>query len=215
MSGLNCKANDKYCLALNDSSHWLFRRDLTMYWAFVNLCGINTCARWPLYVHTCISVMRLALGRKEHLGHAAENRPLTLKWRGKAKLPCESIFSLVVPAFLSLLAVSSHFLCQPNQPRRKIWHWTLLDHICYCISLKHTARWNFSSDTADKQLPGNFQHSLNCAGLYICLGRLLYLMFQQWSIWTHSVYFIPYFFYRLSFLFLSIVSLFTLLNLVS
>lgn len=140
-----------------------------------------TCAHLPLYVHTHVSLMRLALGRKEHLGHAAENCPLPPK--GKAKLPWESTFGWVVPALLSLLAVSSHLLCQLNQQRRKMWQWTLLDRTCYCISLKHARRWKFSGDTADKQLPGNFRQSLICAGLNMCLGRLFYLMFQWWSIW--------------------------------
>jgi len=40
---------------------------------------ISTCAHLPLYMHTCISVMRLAPGGgRESLGHAAENCPLAL-----------------------------------------------------------------------------------------------------------------------------------------
>lgn len=131
--------------------------------------------------------MRLAPESKGQLGHAADNCPLTVKWKGKAKLPWESIFSLVIPAFLFLLALSSHFPCQPTQPRRKIR--TPLDCTCHCVSPRQAPKWSFSGDTNDKQLPGNYQRSLNCAGLYMCLGRLLYLMFQEWSLWTHRIYF--------------------------
>lgn len=48
MSGMNYKANGESYLTLNDSSRWLFRSVLTMYWAFVILYGISS-----LYMYLC------------------------------------------------------------------------------------------------------------------------------------------------------------------
>ena len=73
MSGLNYEANDTSCLALNHSSHWLFRRDLTMYWAFVNLYGRSSlykhvCTFTPIHAHLYISYEASTWGGQREFG---------------------------------------------------------------------------------------------------------------------------------------------------
>lgn len=116
MSGLNYKKQVVNPILFNDSSCWLFRSDLTIYWALVSLYSVSS-----LYVHLCTRAPSFgsykagvweekAWGMLLRIFHFSSSQRERQNYYRKAS-------SMQFPSFFSVLAVSSLFLLQLNERR--------------------------------------------------------------------------------------------------